>query len=202
MVRRKRMTEFRGIVGALAVQNIRFMPGEHDASLDAGAAFKEQFGDTFYAFDHKGIHFVALDNVSDPHAALGDAQCRWLEEHLAAYDPTTPIVVFTHRPLFDLYPSWDWATADGAKAIAILQRYPNVTVFYGHIHQEHHMMTGNIAHHAARSLIFPQPAPGSVAVKAPVPWDDAHPYEGLGWRAVDAKLPTSFDLQEHPVKEA
>jgi len=39
--------------------------------------------------------------------------------------------------------------------------YKNVTVFYGHIHQEHHHMTGHIAHHSAKSLIFPLIAPRS-----------------------------------------
>src|SRR5258708_26427705 len=64
--RRKRLVEFRDIVKELKVKTVRFMPGEHDASLDNGAAFKEFFGETHYTFDHKGVHFIALDNVSDP----------------------------------------------------------------------------------------------------------------------------------------
>src|SRR5213083_158410 len=32
--RRRRLAEFRDIVGALKVKQVRFMPGEHDASLD------------------------------------------------------------------------------------------------------------------------------------------------------------------------
>src|SRR6187399_211173 len=32
--RRKRLAEFRDIVADLNVKNVRFMPGEHDASLD------------------------------------------------------------------------------------------------------------------------------------------------------------------------
>jgi DNA repair exonuclease SbcCD nuclease subunit len=64
--RRRRMAEFRDIVRQLKVQNIRFIPGEHDAFARAGAAYREFFGDPYYAFDHKGVHFVALDNVSDP----------------------------------------------------------------------------------------------------------------------------------------
>src|SRR3989449_10058079 len=53
--RRRRLTEFRAIVGELKVRDVRFMPGEHDASLDAGAAYREQFGETHYSFDHKGV---------------------------------------------------------------------------------------------------------------------------------------------------
>jgi hypothetical protein len=59
-----------------------------------------------------------------------------------------------------------------------------VTVFYGHIHQEHHQVTGNVSHHAARSLVFPLPAPGSVPKKAPLPWDPSSTDHGLGWRSI------------------
>jgi 3',5'-cyclic AMP phosphodiesterase CpdA len=198
--RRKRMTEFRDIVGGLKVKDLHFMPGEHDASLDNGKTFQEFFGPTRYSFDHKGVHFVVVDNVSDPGAAIGPEQLAWLADDLKKQDPAAPIVVFTHRPLFDLYPQWDWATRDGKAAIDILMPYQNVTVFYGHIHQEHHQMTGHIPHHAATSLIFPQPAPGSQEKRLPVAWDPAHPFKGLGWREVTAKKAGSYELTEVPVK--
>jgi hypothetical protein len=44
--RRRRLAEFKAIVSALQVKTVRFMPGEHDASLDDGKAFKEFFGPT------------------------------------------------------------------------------------------------------------------------------------------------------------
>jgi hypothetical protein len=184
--RRRRLAEFKRIVGELDVKTVRFMPGEHDASLDRGAAFQEFFGATHYAFDHQGVHFIALDNVSDPGARIGDEQLAWLREHLATLDRKAPIVVLTHRPLFDLAPKWDWATRDGARAIELLMPYENVTVFYGHIHQEHHQMTGHIAHHSAKSLIFPLPAPGSQPNRTPIPWDAATPYKGLGFREIES----------------
>ena len=56
------------------MKNVRFIPGEHDAALDNGRAFKEFFGPTNYTFEHKGVHFIVLDNVSDPAARLGDEQ--------------------------------------------------------------------------------------------------------------------------------
>ena len=80
--RRARMKRFREIVSALSVKDVRFMPGEHDASLDKGEAFKEFFGATHYTFDHKGVHFIVLDNVSDPAAKLGDEQLAWLAADL------------------------------------------------------------------------------------------------------------------------
>jgi hypothetical protein len=198
--RRRRMAEFKEIVSELKMKNIRYMPGEHDASLDNGKAFKEFFGPTNYTFDHKGVHFIALDNVSDPRALIGDEQLAWLAADLKQQRRDAPIVVLTHRPLFDLMPQWDWATRDGAKAIELLMPYQNVTVFYGHIHQEHHQMTGHIAHHAAKGLMFPLPAPGSQPNRAPLPWDPAQPYKGLGFRGVDAELKEAqYKLTEYPV---
>jgi 3',5'-cyclic AMP phosphodiesterase CpdA len=201
--RRRRMGEFRDIVAGLKVKNLRFMPGEHDASFDKGEVFKEFFGDTHYAFDHKGVHFIALDNVSDPGAIIGDAQLAWLKQDLAKLDRAQPIVVFTHRPLFDLYPDWDWATRDGDAVIDALMPYQRVEVFYGHIHQANEHMTGHIAHHAAQSLIFPLPAPGSQPKRAPIPWDAAAPFRGLGWRSVAAEpKQAAYKLQEHPADKA
>ena len=110
------------------------------------------------------------------------------------------IVVLTHRPLFDLMPQWDWATRDGAQAVELLMPFENVTVFYGHIHQEHHHRTGRIVHHAAKSLIYPLPPPGSLPKKAPVAWDPARPYAGLGFRTVDAAAAgDDYSLTEWPV---
>jgi hypothetical protein len=165
---------------------VRFIPGENDAGLDNGEMYKHNFGAGNYSFNHKSIHFIALDNVSDPNGLIGDNQLQWLQADLAVLDKTQPVVVFAHRPLFDLYPQWDWATKDGAKAIDILMPYQNATVFYGHIHQEHHQMTGHIAHHAAESLIFPFPLAGSQAKRAPIGWDAEHPYKGLGFASASS----------------
>jgi predicted phosphodiesterase len=201
--RRARMAQVRDLIAKLDVKTIHFMPGEHDASLDRGEAFQEYFGKTHYTFDHKGVHFIVVDNVSDPGASIGEEQLAWLAADLASRPRNAPIVVLTHRPLFDMYPQWDWATRDGAKAIALLEPFEHVTVFYGHIHQEHHQMTGRIAHHAAKSLMFPLPAPGSQPKRTPLPWDGTAPYRGLGWRDIEADAARSyFELQERPVQGA
>jgi hypothetical protein len=201
--RRRRLGEFKEIVSQLKVKNVRFMPGEHDGSLDQSKAFQEFFGAPHYTFDYKGVHFIVLDNVSDPRARLGDAQLQWLNENLGKQKADSKVVVFTHRPLFDLYPRWDWATADGSQAVKILLQHPNVTVFYGHIHQENHHMTGHIAHHAAKSLIFPLPAPGSQPKRAPIPWNPAAPYKGLGFREIEADVNhAKYEMTEFPVVRA
>jgi len=201
--RRRRLAEFKSIVADLKVKTVRFMPGEHDASLDRGAAYKEFFGETFYTFDHRGVHFIAIDNVSDPGAKIGDEQLAWLRADLARLDKQSPMVVLTHRPLFDLAPKWDWATRDGAQAVELLMPFANVTVFYGHIHQEHHQMTAHIAHHSAKSLIFALPAPGSQPNRTPLPWDASAPYKGLGFREIEAEAAGSaLKVTEFPVVRA
>lgn len=201
--RRDRMKQFRDVAGKLRAKTVRFLPGEHDAALDKGDAYQENFGTTHYTFDHKGVHFIVLDNVSDPGSIVGETQLKWLADDLAKRKKDAPIAVLTHRPLFDLYPEWDWATKDGAQALSLLEPFKHVTVFYGHIHQEHHHKTGHIEHHSAASLIFPLPAPGSVPRRAPVPWDETQPYRGLGWRDVEATPAAgSFNLAERPVGAA
>jgi len=198
--RRKRMAEARDIIKKLKVKNVKFLAGEHDAGLDNGEAFKEYFGKTHYTFDYKGVHFIAVDNVSDPTSSIGDAQLQWLSDELKKLDKESRIVILTHRPLFDLYPQWDWWTRDGAKALDLLSPYKNVEVLYGHIHQEHHKMTGAIPHHAAKGLMFPLPAPGSVPKRIPVSWDPAEPYKGLGYRGVQAKAKENlYVLTEYPI---
>ena len=199
-IRRDRMAEFRDIVSQLRVKNVRFMPGEHDASLDRGEAYQEFFGDLHYTFDHNGVHFIALDNVSDPTAAVGEKQLQWLQADLKQMKNDARIVVLTHRPLFDLAPDWDWATRDGDAVIDTLLQHQNVTVLYGHIHQEHHHMTGHIAHHAARSLMWALPEPGSVPKKAQIPWNASEPYKGLGFRNVEAEVAEArYKIEEFSV---
>jgi 3',5'-cyclic AMP phosphodiesterase CpdA len=196
--RRRRLAEFKKIVSELKVKDVRLMPGEHDASLDRGEAYREFFGAPYYSFDHKGVHFIALDNVSDPAARIGEEQLAWLKADLAKQGADARIVVLTHRPLFPLYPQWDWATKDGEQAIELLMPHRNVTVFYGHIHQEHHFKTAHIEHHSAKSLIFPLPAPGSQPKRVPIAWDPAQPYRGLGFREVEAER-AEYKLTEYPV---
>lgn len=200
--RRRRLAEFKSIVSDLNVPQVHFLPGEHDASLDRGAAFKAFFGPTYYTFEHAGVHFIALDNVSDPGARVDDEQIAWLQTVLAQRAPQDPIVVLAHRPLFDLAPKWDWATRNGAQVMALLMPFQHVTVFYGHIHQAHHQMTGHIAHHSAKSLIFPLPAPGSQEKRTPLPWDASAPYQGLGWREVEVtptRADPRYEITEYPV---
>jgi hypothetical protein len=179
---------------------LHFLPGEHDAAADQGAAYKELFGPSYYSFDHKGVHFIALDNVSDKKGAIGPAQRDWLAADLKKQPHDARIMILTHRPLFDLAKAWEWATEDGAAVIDMLLPYAHVSVFYGHIHQEHHHQTEHIFHHAARSLVFALPAPLSVPKKAPLPWDAAHPRRGLGYRTIEEVAAWPPAIKEQPLE--
>ncbi len=202
-VRRLRMKEFKDIIRSLAVSTVHFLPGEHDAGLDKGEAYKEAFGDLYYTFDVKEVHFIALDNVSRGDSTLGDTQVAWLKGVLSAFDPASQIIVFAHRPLLDVYPQWDWRTRDGSKALALLSRFKNVTLFYGHIHQLRTDTNGWLTQYAARGLMFPLPAPGSVPSPGPIPWDATHPYRGLGFRTVAVDTSTGkITVTEYPLNPA
>jgi Calcineurin-like phosphoesterase len=182
----RRMQRFRDIAGRLRVRTQKAVPGEHDAGLDGGVLFREVFGETHYAFDHRGVHFVALDNVSRALPEVGPEQLAWLRKDLARLPRTAPVVVFTHRPLFDLRPDWEWFTSDGGEVMKALAPFENVTVLYGHIHREDVHETGRVRHLAARGLAWAFPDP-TVEEKKPLPFDAAHPYRNLGLRVARAR---------------
>ena len=147
------------------------VPGEHDV-LDEGngQAFLARYGKGatgggWYAFDHAGVHFVALVNVMNLKAgglgSLGPEQLAWLKADLAARGPSTPIVLFAHIPLWSLYPDWGWGTEEAGEVQRLLARFGSVTVLNGHIHQVQQKVEGRVAFYTARSTAFPQPAPGT-----------------------------------------
>jgi hypothetical protein len=181
-----RMKRFQEIAARLKTPKIYSVPGEHDAGLDAGELYRSFFGSTFYSFDHKGFHFIALDNVSRAKPEVGAEQRAWLAKDLQRFPKTAPIVVFTHRPLFDLRPDWEWFTSDGDDVMNLLAPYQNVTVLYGHIHREHERGVGHATHHAARSLCFAFPDPESTDDKKAIPFDKIQPFKNLGIRQVGA----------------
>jgi hypothetical protein len=182
----RRMQRFQEIAGRLRVKMHKVVPGEHDAGLDGGVQFRAVFGETHYAFDHRGVHFVALDNVSRGKPEVGPDQLAWLEKDLSRFPRTAPIVVFTHRPLFDLKPEWEWFTSDGDQVMNVLAPFENVTVLYGHIHREDAHEIGHVHNYAARCLAYAFPDPAQTDQKKPLPFDPAHPFQNLGLRVVHA----------------
>ncbi len=152
-----------------------YVPGEHDTATDDGVLYRERFGkgtvgNGWYSFEHKGVHFIGLNNVLqiDAMGKLGAEQLSWLKNDLASRSASTPIVIFAHIPLWMVYPQWGWGTQDGAEALSYLRRFGSVTVLNGHIHQTVQKVEGNIAFHTATSTAFPQPAPGSAPHAGPM----------------------------------
>jgi 3',5'-cyclic AMP phosphodiesterase CpdA len=185
-VHSQRMKQFQEISKKINVPLIKCVPGEHDAGLDSGGLYREFFGDTHYSFDHRGVHFIALDNVTRAKPEVGAEQLSWLKQDLSRFSKAAPIVVFTHRPLFDLRPDWEWFTSDGDDVMNVLSPFDNVTVLYGHIHRDDEHEIGKVHHYAARSLIFGFPDPNGVAgPRKPVPFDKDQPFKNLGIRTVN-----------------
>lgn len=171
--------------------SVHYVPGEHD-TLDEGGGklYLERYGkgtkgNGWYSFDDHGVHFVALVNVfnfqAGHEATLGADQLAWLADDLRAVSTSTPVVVFTHIPLWTIYQPWGWGTEDGDQAIAMLRKYGSVTVLNGHIHQVIQKIEGNITFHTARGTAYPQPAPGTAPAPGPmtVPADQLRNYLGI-----------------------
>lgn len=157
-------------------KEIFYVPGEHDL-LDEGQQFKERFGKIskgqgWYSMDHKGVHFVGLNNVMNLKAGglgnLGNEQLEWMEKDVKHLSKSTPIIVFAHIPLWSVYPEWGWGTDDSAQALGYLKKFGSVTVLNGHIHQTMQKVEGNVTFHTAASTAFPQPKPGSAPSPGPM----------------------------------
>ena len=167
-----------------------YVPGEHDILSDNGVQYLQRFGkgtqgNGWYSFDQKGVHFIGLVNVFGKSeqglGILGQDQLDWLKKDLASLSTSTPIVVFAHVPLWEVYAKWGWGTTDGAQALALLKGFGSVTILNGHIHQTVQKIEGNITFHTARSTAFPQPAPGMAPKGGPmvVPADQLRSVLGL-----------------------
>ena len=163
------------IIKGSRVSDVHYVPGEHDTATDDGALYMERFGKGtkgtgWYSFDHKGVHFIALNNSLqvDAMGKLGAEQLAWMKNDVARLSASTPIVVFAHIPLWMVYPAWGWGTKDGEQALSYLRRFGSVTVLNGHIHQVVQKVEGNVSFHTAASTAFPQPAPGKAPSAGPL----------------------------------
>ena len=162
---------------------LKVMVGEHDWYFDMGQKWKQLFGEPTYSWDHKGVHFVTLlsvvekdfwteramspmermktvaglDNSVQSPFSVGEPQREWLRNDLAKYSNDTPIVVFSHSPLYKLYKPWNFWTDDAEEVQAILKRFRNVVVLHGHTHQMLTNRIGNIHFHGFLATAWPWP---------------------------------------------
>jgi len=182
------------------------IPGEHDVIGDTGKAYYEAFGkkgpgEGWYSFDLQSTHFVALVNVFnfETMGLLGTAQLDWLAKDLASVPRDAPLADFGHVPLYALYPQWGWTTEDGAKALALLQPFANVTVLNGHIHQVITHREGNIRFATAQSTAYPQPEPGKADKPGPLLVPADHLLGVIGYRTVELAR-TSARFADHALQ--
>jgi 3',5'-cyclic-AMP phosphodiesterase len=181
----------KAILGKLKAP-IRSIPGEHDWYLDMGKGWKDAFGPDNWSFDHKGVHFVGLNSIIVPDfwtkAGLTPQQRRdwfmplnspvpglwgvgkegrdWLAKDLAKVSASTPVVVFTHSPLWDYYPRWNFQVSDGKEIRQMLSKFKAVTGFHGHVHHTVYNKVGNLTSIGMMSTSWPWPYP---PVKLPYP---------------------------------
>jgi 3',5'-cyclic AMP phosphodiesterase CpdA len=160
---------------ALRQRDLVTVPGEHDLTGDDGKLYLERFGKGsvgrgWRSFDHKGAHFIGLNNSAQLEGlgVIGGEQMEWLRKDTARLAASTPIIVFAHIPLWAVYPEWGWSTKDSGEAMDILKRFGSITVLNGHIHQVMQKVEGRVAFHTAMSTAFPQPAPGSAPSAGPM----------------------------------
>ena len=200
-------------LGAQILKNlkapVKMMVGEHDWYLDMGEKWKELFGEPTYSWDYKGIHFVTLlsvverdfwtarnmtpmermktvaglDNGMQSPFMVGESQRQWLKEDLARYSNDTPIIVFSHSPLYKLYKNWNFWTDDAEEVQTILGRFNRVVVIHGHTHQLLTNRIGNIYYHGMLATAWPWPyAPEgmpelTIEMNRPDPFN---PHDGCG----------------------
>ncbi len=193
---------------------VKMMVGEHDWFLDMGQTWQELFGPINYSFDHKGVHFVTimsvqekdfwtsrgmtamqrmqtvagLDNGTQSRFEVGDETRKWLQDDLAKVDKTTPLVVFSHSPLYKYYRNWNFWTEDADDVQAILRPFQTVTVIHGHTHQLLTNRIGNIAFHGMLSTAWPWPYAPEGLPKLTVQMNRADPFDqfdGCGDGTVD-----------------
>ncbi|HSC87106.1 MAG TPA: metallophosphoesterase [Polyangiaceae bacterium] len=200
-------------LGAQILENVkapmRMMVGEHDWYLDMGQKWRELFGEPTYSFDHKGVHFVTLNSVVEADFwtkrgltpeqrmltvagldngvqspfSVGKEQREWLKKDLDKVPAATPLVVFSHSPLYKLYKPWNFWTDDADEVQALLKKFKQVVVLHGHTHQLLTNRIGNIHFHGMLSTAWPWPyAPEglpALTVQMGRP-DPFNPHDGLG----------------------
>jgi 3',5'-cyclic AMP phosphodiesterase CpdA len=182
----------------LRTDRVFTVPGEHDSVGDSGRAYRAVFGrgtvgDGWYSFDTHGVHFIALVNTLslEKLGHLGGDQIDFLRKDVAGLSSDTPIVVFSHIPLFAMYPQWGWSTDDSLQALSLLKRFSSVTALNGHVHQLFTRVEGNVTFHSATTTAYPLPKPGAAPAPTPQVLPAGQLHAALGIRTVDYRQAAS-----------
>ncbi|ALI25651.1 hypothetical protein XA26_18040 [Mycolicibacterium fortuitum] len=167
------------------------VPGEHDSVDDAGQKYRSVFGadtrgDGWYSFDLAGVHVIGLVNTLNMKKLghLGADQLDFVKKDVAALSSDTPIVVFSHIPLFAMYPEWGWGTDDATEALSHLRRLSSVTCLNGHVHQLFSKTEGNVTFYSGTTTAYPLPRPGEGPAPKPLTLPAGRLHDALGIREV------------------
>ena len=173
----------------LNTPHIFTVPGEHD-TIDV-QKYQQAFGagtlgDGWYSFDTAGVHVIALVNTLNLKKLghLGNDQLEFIKKDVAGLSSDTPIVVFSHIPLFAMYPDWGWGTDDATQALSYLRRFSSVTCLNGHVHQLFTKTEGNITFHSGTTTAYPLPKPGDGPAPKPLTLPAGKLHDALGIREV------------------
>ena len=179
------------MLAGLNTPHVFTVPGEHDSTDDAGQKYRQAFGagtrgDGWYSFDVAGVHLIGLVNTLNMNKLghLGTDQLEFIEKDVAPLSSDTPIVVFSHIPLFAMYPDWGWGTDDAMQALSYLKRFSSVTCLNGHVHQLFSKTEGNVTFHSGTTTAYPLPAPGQGPAPKPVTLPAGKLHDALGVREV------------------
>jgi 3',5'-cyclic AMP phosphodiesterase CpdA len=163
------------MIGGLRTPHVFTVPGEHDSVDDAGQKYRSVFGagtrgDGWYSFDIAGVHVIALVNTLNLKKLghLGTDQLDFVKKDVAGLSSDTPIIVFSHIPLFAMYPDWGWGTDDATQALSYLSRFSSVTCLNGHVHQLFSKTDGNVTFYSGTTTAYPLPHPGDGPAPKPV----------------------------------
>ncbi|WP_349263695.1 metallophosphoesterase family protein [Actinocrinis sp.] len=180
------------MLSGLRAGRVFTVPGEHDSVGDAGRAYRQIFGhntvgEGWYSFDTHGVHFIALVNTLslEKLGHLGADQIDFVRKDVAGLSSDTPIVLFSHIPLFAMYPQWGWSTDDALQVLSLLKRFASVTALNGHVHQLFSRVEGNVTFHSATTTAYPLPKPGTAAAPTPQVLPARGLQAALGIRTVD-----------------
>ena len=175
----------------LSTPHVFTVPGEHDSVDDAGQKYRNTFGagtrgDGWYSFDIAGVHVIALVNTlhMTKLGHLGQDQLDFVAKDVAGLSSDTPIIVFSHIPLFAMYPDWGWGTDDATQALSYLRRFSSVTCLNGHVHQVFSKTEGNVTFISGTTTAYPLPHPGDGPAPKPLTLPAGKLHDALGIREV------------------